>query len=95
LAAIQVALAYVDAQEEYFALNPDGAGTRHFALRALSTPGKRDGLYWAARLGEAESPLGAQFADARTGQTYHGYPPFMTTVSCLGLWDTCPSRVTE
>jgi hypothetical protein len=73
LAAIQVALAYADAQEEYFALNPDGAGARHFALRALSTPGKRDGLYWAALPGEAESPLGAQFADARTGQAYHGY----------------------
>jgi hypothetical protein len=73
LAAIQVALAYTDAQEEYFAQNPDGQGAGHFALRALSSAGKRDGLYWAALPGEAESPLGAQFADARPGMAYHGY----------------------
>jgi Protein of unknown function (DUF2950) len=73
LAAIQVALAYTDAQEEYFAQNPDGQRERHFALRALSSPGKRDGLYWAALPGEAESPFGAQFADARPGMAYHGY----------------------
>ena len=30
-------------------------------------------MYWAALPGEAESPLGAPFADARTGQAYHGY----------------------
>jgi hypothetical protein len=73
LAAIQVALAYTDAQEEYFAKDPDGKATKHFALRALSTPGKRDGLYWASLPGEAQSPLGPDFADARPGMAYHGY----------------------
>ena len=39
----------------------------------LSSPGKRDGLYWASLPGEPESPLGAEFADAKRGQPYHGY----------------------
>lgn len=73
LAAIQVSLAYTDAQEEYFARNPDRQPIRHYALRALSTKGKRDGLYWASLPDEVESPLGAEFADARRGQAYHGY----------------------
>jgi hypothetical protein len=73
LAAIQVALAYTDAQEEYFAKNPDRQPVRHFAMRGLSSPGKRDGLYWASLPGEPESPLGPQFVDAKPGQAYHGY----------------------
>jgi len=73
LAAIQVALAYTDAQEEYFAKDWDGDGAKQFAARAVSAPGKRDGLYWAALPGEPESPLGAEFADAKRGQPYHGY----------------------
>jgi hypothetical protein len=73
LAAIQVVLAYTDAQEEYFAKDPDGKSTKHFALRALSSPGKRDGLYWASLPGEAQSPLGPDFADAKRGMAYHGY----------------------
>jgi len=73
LAAIQVALAYTDAQEDYYAANPDRQAVRHYAMRNLSSPGKRDGLYWPALQGEAESPLGAAFADARPGMAYHGY----------------------
>jgi hypothetical protein len=73
LAVIQVMLAYTDAQSEYQALDRNGNGVREYALRALSTPGKQDGLYWAALPGEPDSPLGAQFADARRGQPYHGY----------------------
>jgi hypothetical protein len=73
LAAIQVVLAYTDAQEEYFTKDPDGKATKHFALRALSSPGKRDGLYWASLPGEVQSPLGPDFADAKRGMAYHGY----------------------
>jgi len=73
LAAIQVVLAYVDAQREYAARDWDGDGARSYAMRNLSTPGKRDGLYWASLPGEPESPLGPAFADARPGQPYHGY----------------------
>ena len=73
LAAIQVALAYTDAQEEYFSKDRNGDGVKEFAQKGLSTAGKRDGLYWASLPGEAESPLGAEFADAKVGQPYHGY----------------------
>ncbi len=73
LAAIQVALAYTDAQKEYHARDWNGDGVLQYAKRGLSSPGKRDGLYWASLPGEAESPLGAEFADAKAGQPYHGY----------------------
>jgi hypothetical protein len=73
LAAIQVALAYSDAQDEYAAQDRDGDGIKQFATRPLSSPGKRDGLYWASLPGEPASPLGPSFADAKPGQPYHGY----------------------
>jgi hypothetical protein len=73
LAAIQVVLAYTDAQDEYHQRDWNGDGVREYARRALSTPGKHDGLYWASLPGEPESPLGPEFADAKPGQPYHGY----------------------
>jgi hypothetical protein len=73
LAAIQTALAYTDAQEEYYSKDRNGDGVKEFATRALSSPGKHDGLYWASLPDEEESPLGAEFADAKLGQPYHGY----------------------
>jgi hypothetical protein len=73
LAAIQVALAYTDAQKEYHQNDWNGDGVNEYAMRALSSPGKRDGLYWASWPGERESPLGAEFADAKPDQPYHGY----------------------
>ena len=73
LAAIQVALAYTDAQNEYRARDWNGDGVLEYAARALSSPGKRDGLYWASLPGEPESPLGVEFADAKAGRPYHGY----------------------
>jgi hypothetical protein len=73
LAAIQVALAYTDAQKEYRQNDWNRDGVKEYATRALSSPGKRDGLYWASLPGEPESPLGAEFAEAKAGQPYHGY----------------------
>jgi len=73
LAAMQVMLAYVDAQREYAARDWDGDGVKSFAMKALSSRGKHDGLYWASLPGEPESPLGPAFADAKPGQPYHGY----------------------
>ena len=82
LSAIQAALAYVDAQHEYYARNPDGTPLLHYAMKISSSKGKRDGLYWDTAPGEAESPLGPVFAAARSqgykpGQgkpiPYHGY----------------------
>ena len=66
LNAIQVALAYVDAQREYYARDPDGDGLLHYARTFGSSPGKRDGLYWPTREGEPPSPLGPLAARARS-----------------------------
>ena len=81
LDAIQTSLAYVDAQNEYAAKDRTGAGVGVYAQRFISEAGKKDGLYWPAAQGGAESPLGELFADAsregyKTGQgrsPYHGY----------------------
>jgi hypothetical protein len=80
LDAIQTALAYVDAQNEY-ADTDRGEGAGVYAQRFLSTPGKKDGLFW--RDDSDPSPLGALVAEASaegykqgTGEgpaPYHGY----------------------
>jgi hypothetical protein len=56
--------AFVDAEREYAAADPDGDGTHAFADRVLSTTGKKDGLYWPTKEGEPESPLGPLVAEA-------------------------------
>jgi Protein of unknown function (DUF2950) len=81
LDAIQTSLAYVDAQNDYAAQDLTGAGAGIYAQRFISTPGKKDGLYWPTAPGEEESPLGELFAAAskqgyRAGEgrsPYHGY----------------------
>ena len=82
LSTIQACLAYVDAQREYAAKDRDGDGLFEYAQKFWSTPGKKDGLYWEAKPGEEESPLG-DFAARATGEgykktsnkpvPYHGY----------------------
>lgn len=66
LNAIQVCLAYVDAQKE-FALRKSRQGEAlvEYARRLVSTPGNQDGLYWEAGAGEEPSPMGPLFAAAR------------------------------
>jgi hypothetical protein len=76
-----VSLAYVQAQNEYASLNPDKLATRAYAQRIVSSPGKKDGLYWPTSEGEEPSPLGDLAAKAsaegyRAGdkpKPYHGY----------------------
>jgi hypothetical protein len=65
LVAIQASLAYVDAQREYYWWNPEGDSLLHYASSIVSTPGKKDGLFWEAADGETPSPLGSLFAAAR------------------------------
>jgi Protein of unknown function (DUF2950) len=67
LSAIQVCLAYVDAQREYYAR---GTGLLEYAQRLESTTSKRDGLFWETKPGEQASPLGPLVARARAA----GYP---------------------
>ena len=86
LSAIQAAQAYVDAQREYYLSNPQRDKLSHYAQRIVSTPGKRDGLYFPTKAGERPSPLGPGFdrakaqgyekaKDAAAGKPvpYHGY----------------------
>ncbi len=81
LDAIQVSLAYVDAQDEYAEKDRTGAGAGVYARRFISETGKKDGLYWPRAEGEEESPLGELFAVAsrqgyRAGEgrsPYRGY----------------------
>lgn len=65
LNTIQVCLAYVDAQREYYASDPDGDGLLQYAQKFASSPGKRDGLYFETKVSEPPSPLGLLVARAR------------------------------
>jgi hypothetical protein len=82
LDAIEVCIGYVGAQRDYLERNPQGASVPHYADRLLSSPGKRDGLYWESAPGEPESPMGPAVGGAiRQGYTlkrgqnapYRGY----------------------
>jgi len=82
LDVIQVCLAYVDAQREYYLRTPLNAALLQYAPKFISTKGKRDGLYWDTPANEPPSPLGPLVARARgegykraAGKPvpYHGY----------------------
>lgn len=81
LSAIRVSLAYVGAQNEYADMNPQGSKADSYAQRIVSSPGKKDGLYWASAANEPASPLGEAMAAATaqgyrftgTPAPYHGY----------------------
>ena len=70
IAAIRVALTYVDAQRAYFEQSKDAGGTGEYAQRLVSAPGRHDGLYWPAAAGGPESPFGPLVAQAEE----EGYP---------------------
>jgi len=81
LSTIQTMLAYVDAQRDYADLQRQQSGTAEYAQHILSTPGKRDGLYWPTAEGEPTSPLGPLVASARAagyrrGAKGEGPPPY-------------------
>ena len=70
LITIEACKAFVDAQREYAAAD-HGDGILDYAQRFISAPGKKDGLYWQTKPGEAQSPLGPLFAKAQAA----GYAP--------------------
>lgn len=74
LAVVQTLLAIVDAQREYATLDPMKVGVPHYARRLLSSPGKKDGLYWEAAPGAPESPLGPAVAKAQAQPQAKGEP---------------------
>lgn len=73
LSTMQAVMAYYDAQFEYAEQDRDGDGQLEYAQRIISTPGKKDGLYWEAASGEAPSPLGPLMGDQTPQGGYHGY----------------------
>lgn len=82
LDVIQVCLAYIDAQFEYYRRNPQHDTLLHYASRFMSSQGKRDGLYWETAADEPPSPLGPSLIRARAEGyeltadypiPYHGY----------------------
>ncbi len=85
LDAIEVCRAYVDAQRDFAALVRRSDGQVEYAQHFMSSPDKRDGLYWPIAAGEPESPMGPLVARARAAgylagkavqhgaAPYHGY----------------------
>jgi Protein of unknown function (DUF2950) len=83
LNTIQTCLAVVDAQREYAIKDRNHDSLLEYAQKFASDPGKKNGLYWEAKAGEPQSPLGPIVARARSegyqkkqaGQRipYHGY----------------------
>ena len=84
LSAIQVCLAYVDAQREYILKDRDQDKLLEYAQKFVSKKGQKNGLYWEAKEGEEQSPLGPLMAKAGAEgyvwkrpfgkrKSYHGY----------------------
>lgn len=85
LGAINLLLRYVDAQREYASNDWDGDGVLSFAQRLVSTPGKKDGLYWSSEQDVSISPMAEMVDEAKqagykfvktvggVSQAYEGY----------------------
>ena len=83
LYTIQSLLAVVDAQREYSRKDRDRDALLEYAQKFISDPGKKNGLYWPAKAGEPQSPLGPimtqmtgegyQVKATTTPVPYHGY----------------------
>jgi hypothetical protein len=82
LFTIQACLAIVDAQREYAMKDRDKNSLLEYAQKFVSDPGKKNGLYWDAKAGEPQSPMGPIMTQIKSEgyQTkagvpvpYHGY----------------------
>jgi len=81
LSAIQTLRAYVDAQMQYATADRDGDDVLEYAQKFLSSPGKKDGLYWETQNDSDEtSPFGPFIAEQsgylsehKAGDPYKGY----------------------
>jgi len=79
LNTIQSMLAIVDAQREYAIKDRDAL--LEYAQKFVSDPGQKNGLYWDAKAGEPQSPLGPIMMRARAEgyQRTPGKPPTSST----------------
>ena len=79
LSTLETLRAIVVAQRDYYARDLDQDGVVEYAARLVSSPDRKDGLYWPVAAGQEASPLGPEIARAwqegyRTrGAPYHGY----------------------
>jgi hypothetical protein len=79
LDAITICRGYVEAQMDYAEEIHDNSGVNQYALRVISTPGKRDGLAWQNPDGSWGGPIGEAIAKAlvegygEKGKPFHGY----------------------
>lgn len=81
--SLQFCIDCIVSQREFYAMSTArGEKSPAYAATFVSTPGKRDGLYWDDNLGDPRSPLGELAAEAyetgklkrgETGQPYLGY----------------------
>ena len=71
LDTILVCAAFAVAQWDYFLDDWNNDGVQEFAQKFISSPGQKDGLYWANADGEQPSPLGPLVGYART-EGYQG-----------------------
>jgi len=79
LAAIDICRGYVEAQNTYFQRDAADGTKAQYAQKFISSPGRRDGLYWRSTESGDESPIGELVARAisegYTNKTepFHGY----------------------
>ena len=78
MTAIDVCRGYVEAQMEYATHDRSGEGVLQYAQRIVSTPGKKDGLYWEGEGGnlvpkDFADAAAALFAEGKKPSPYHGY----------------------
>lgn len=83
---IEVCREYVEAQRKYSLSDPNGNDVVEYAQKIMSSPKKKDGLYWEATAEEVQSPFGLLAAKAfkegygkkveketPDGNPFHGY----------------------
>jgi len=69
LSALDMMVAYVNAQREFHRKDHNGDGILEYAQRFRSSPDHHDGLYWGCKPGEAPSP-NADLVDAIRQEGY-------------------------
>jgi hypothetical protein len=82
LDGIQTCLAFVDAQNEYADKDRTGDGSGVYAQHIISSPGKKDGLFW--RDDRDQSPLCELAAKRRRKATRSGREGRPTTATSIG-----------
>ncbi|MBI4892126.1 MAG: DUF2950 domain-containing protein [Acidobacteria bacterium] len=80
LDAIQICRGFVEAQQEYALAAREVTGVTQYAQKIISTPGKRDGLFWRKPDGSLGGPISESVARAieegyslQSRSAYHGY----------------------